>query len=204
MFLLLILAFILAFIFVCIIILPWSVHKAMNATENLPYGKGSYSRFLSEWDRHKDDTRLEIKKNYAAIFDTNMRGYNPDTLYINADIICFDGKCMQLNWFDYNRFRKWRRKNLKDGNEVVDLVILKEHAVYATIRECEQNKFQLIVYPCSYPNCWLAERFFSSKEEALKFTDKNKQFYIREWNRIYKNVLCQIYYSCKEADKWLD
>lgn len=93
-------------------------HISMNTQKKYPFGFATFSQFLVEWNKKKDDPNLEIKKNYAAIYGgDSFRSYSSKKLYIWAGIIRFDGKCMILDPISWVIFSIWLRLNLKNTTE---------------------------------------------------------------------------------------
>lgn len=83
----------------------YTAHISMNKNHGVPYGKVTFEEFLCEWEKKKDHPEIEIRDKYAAInFGT--------ALYLWANIIQFDKKCMIFSPLGWLKYRLWERRTL--------------------------------------------------------------------------------------------
>ena len=77
---------------VCIFFLfaRWSVHVSMNLDQKLPYDFVTFKTFLKEFNKYKYHHSLRKEKNAIFLDKDNKH------VYIHADIVKFNYKCMIL------------------------------------------------------------------------------------------------------------
>lgn len=92
--------------------IDWSVHISMNKYENKPYDWCTFKTFKKEFDKHKNNPKLKIEKfgDYSIfIYGSCLNSI----LYLHANIIRFDDKCMILYPCSWLRYRIWKRSFAK-------------------------------------------------------------------------------------------
>lgn len=84
----------------------YMTHIEMNTSQNKPYDYVTFERFMKEFNKYKDDPRLEYDKSFKSIFLKYWDGehtYHND-VYLHASIVMFVDKCMifyPVDWFKY-------------------------------------------------------------------------------------------------------
>lgn len=93
--------------------IPWWVHLSMTKEQRVPYDIVTFDRFLEEFNKYKDDERLEYNKKYNSFV---LYGKNLEKILdidIHASIIMFNNKCMIIRYRDWHKFVKWEKENKK-------------------------------------------------------------------------------------------
>lgn len=93
--------------FLILWIISWCVHRSMNIDDNKPYDYVRFKTFVREFDKYRDDPELVLYHNNNSIFlDKNRQ----EILYLHADIVRINGKCMIFYPLDYIKYKIWMRK----------------------------------------------------------------------------------------------
>ena len=93
----------------------WSIHVNMNKEEKLPYDFVTFKTFLNEFKKYKDDPDLEkYKYNEKSIFLMKDEKY---LVYLHANIVKFNDKCMIFYPIDYIKYCLWMKKFNKKPKE---------------------------------------------------------------------------------------
>lgn len=106
------------FIIVLLVILfaaSYITHVKMNTSQNKPYDYVTFERFMKEFNKYKDDTRLEYDKSFKSIFLRywdNEHIYRTD-VYLHASIVMFMDKCMIFYPVDWIRYCKWVKRQFR-------------------------------------------------------------------------------------------
>lgn len=111
MFLIFILLFVVVVGFVAWMI-DWSVHISMNKGENKPYDWCTFKTFKREFDKHKNNPKLKIE-NFGDYSIFIYGSYLSRIVYLHANIIRFDDRCMILYPCSWLRYRIWKRSFAK-------------------------------------------------------------------------------------------
>lgn len=88
----------------------WSIHVNMNKDEKLPYDFVTFKTFMKEFEKYKDDPRLqkyEWNGNKKSIF---LEGVKGNVVYLHANIVKFNEKCMIFYPLDYIKYCLWMKK----------------------------------------------------------------------------------------------
>lgn len=86
----------------------WAIHVSMNKDEKLPYDFVTFKTFLKEFEKYKDDTDLQkYEHDGKSIFLMRDREY---IVYLHANIVKFNGKCMIFYPIDYIKYCLWMKK----------------------------------------------------------------------------------------------
>lgn len=86
----------------------WSTHVDMNLDEHLPYDFVTFKTFMKEFEKYKDDPNLQkYEWNGKSIF---LRGVGEYIVYLHANIVKFNGKCMIFYPLDYIKYCLWMKK----------------------------------------------------------------------------------------------
>lgn len=104
--LLVVVLFFIIMLFIIPFVASYMTHIEMNTNQNKPYDYVTFERFMKEFNKYKDDPRLEYDKSFKSIFlkywdDENT--YHSD-VYLHASIVRFVDKCMifyPVDWFKY-------------------------------------------------------------------------------------------------------
>lgn len=89
-------------------------HIDVSLALNKPYDWVGFKTFLMEFDKFKDDQKLEFDKNYKSIFCYGD-GYEDKKVYCHASVICFDNKCMILYPISFFRYWLWKLRLFKSN-----------------------------------------------------------------------------------------
>lgn len=92
---------------IVVLFISWDTHIEMNKKEHLPYDFVTFDRFIEEFNKYKDNVDLK----YDKIFNSWFLEKSERTVYIHADIIIFNNKCMILYPISFLRFKLWEYKN---------------------------------------------------------------------------------------------
>lgn len=114
-------AFVLFIVFTIIFMVEWKVHIDMNKETNSPYDWCTFKTFIKEFNKYKDHPDLNSEYFEDSLFlDNKDGGY---AVYLHADIIKFNGKCMILYPHSYLMYRIWKYNFTKkhNSNRVKDL-----------------------------------------------------------------------------------
>lgn len=107
---------------ICLIIaapwISWLTHVSMNKDQHKPYDFVNFNTFLREFDKYKNDPDLEFGWDNKSIF---LRKKRAEVLYIHADVIKINGKCMIFYPLDFIKYKIWIRKFRKKSNRVKGL-----------------------------------------------------------------------------------
>ena len=102
--------------FICFIAC-YMTHIKMNKERNLPYDYVNFKTFrkvfTSYMDKYKDNLNIDIKYgfyNSPAVFMRNKYDYNNELIYLHADIVRFEKKCMIFYPWSYIKYCRWIRK----------------------------------------------------------------------------------------------
>ena len=98
-------------IFIILFIVSWTTHIEMNKQQGVPYDWCTFKRFIKEFNKYKDHPELKAGEwGRSSIFlcEKFDNGYK-DTVYLHANIVQFDGKCMILYPYSYLRYCIWKR-----------------------------------------------------------------------------------------------
>lgn len=86
----------------------WCSHVSMNINEHLPYDFVTFKTFLKEFEKYKDDPELDKSKLFkGSIFLEKDKVY---IMYLHANIVKFNNKCMIFYPFSYIRYCLWKKK----------------------------------------------------------------------------------------------
>lgn len=113
---LLLLVFIFIFIVPTVLFLAsYTTHIEMNINQNKPYGYVTFERFIKEFNKYKNDSRLKYDYDYKSIF---LRYYNDEHVchnyvYLHASIVMFEDKCMIFYPIDWFKYCWWMKKQFK-------------------------------------------------------------------------------------------
>lgn len=111
-------------VFIFIFIVPtilfsasYTAHIKMNINQNKPYGYVTFERFIKEFNKYKNDSRLEYDYNYKSIF---LRYYDDKHVYHNyvylcASIVMFEDKCMIFYPTDWLKYCQWMKKQFRNN-----------------------------------------------------------------------------------------
>lgn len=101
-------------VFLLAFISSWLTHIDMNKGENKPYDWCTFSTFKKEFDKYKDNPKLE-KAAFTgeSIFLRENLHY---IVYLHADIVKFDEKCMILYPHSYLAYHIWKHNFNKKSN----------------------------------------------------------------------------------------
>ena len=89
----------------------WGVHIDMNKDEKLPYDYVNFETFIKEFEKYQDDPRLDFSRPGSIFLRTS---YFNDILYLHADIVRIDNKCMIFYPIDYLKYKIWMKKIHKE------------------------------------------------------------------------------------------
>ena len=105
-----------AFILVLFIFFSnWLIHVSMNKDEKLPYDFVTFKTFLNEFEKYKDDPNLQkYECNEKSIFLMKDKKY---LVYLHANIVKFNDKCMIFYPIDYIKYCLWMKKFNKKPKE---------------------------------------------------------------------------------------
>lgn len=92
-------------------------HVTMNKNENLPYDYVNFNTFINEFAKYKDDPRIKYGDKSIFLKDENFNRI----VYLHANIVEFDGKCMIFKPLSYFKYRRWIKKQCKNKNLVKGL-----------------------------------------------------------------------------------
>lgn len=93
-------------------IIDWGVHIFMVKGEYKPYDWCDFKTFKKEFDKYKNNPQLHIEK--FSDFSIFVKGMNLNYIvYLHANIIKFNDKCMILYPFSWLRYRIWKRNFVK-------------------------------------------------------------------------------------------
>lgn len=93
--------------FLGVTILMWCIHVDMNINEHLPYDFVTFETFMKEFDKYKDDPKLDKSELFkGSIF---LEKDKESIVYLHANIVKFNNKCMIFYPFDYIRYCLWKR-----------------------------------------------------------------------------------------------
>ena len=96
-------------------IIDWSVHISMIKDEDKPYDWCTFRTFKKEFDKYKNNPQLHIEK--FSDYSIFVKGMNLNYIvYLHANIIKFNDKCMILYPFSWLRYRIWKRNFAKSRN----------------------------------------------------------------------------------------
>ena len=113
---------VLAIIFILMLCfwVSYSTHIDMNKQEKLPYDYVTLNTFIREFNKYKDDPDLQKNEwNNKSIF---LRKNDKDILYLHADIVRINEKCMIFYPIDWIKYCIWMRQFQKvDSNRVKGL-----------------------------------------------------------------------------------
>lgn len=102
---------ILFIVFMCV----WDTHIYMNKRKDKPYDWCTFKTFKKEFDKYKDNPELE-----KAAFDGNSIFLRKDgfhyLVYLHADIVMFNEKCMILYPHSYLAYNIWKHHFNKQKN----------------------------------------------------------------------------------------
>ena len=113
-----VLLFILLTVLIIAIILlatSWEIHISMNVNSGKPYDWCTFNTFMREFNKYKDDSRLE-SKNYFKDSIFLYDGFR-HVVYLHASIIEFDEKCMILYPLSYIRYCIWKYNFTKHNHK---------------------------------------------------------------------------------------
>ena len=98
----------------------YSTHIYMNKKEQRPYDYVTLNTFVREFNKYKDDPDLQKNEwNNKSIF---LRKNDEDILYLHADIVRINGKCMIFYPIDWIKYCIWMRQFQKvNSNRVKGL-----------------------------------------------------------------------------------
>lgn len=92
-------------------------HIEMNRGQNLPYDYVNFKTFRaifdSYMDKYKDNPNVKIKYGWhgsPAVFMYMNYGYYNYLIYLYANIVKFENKCMIFYPFSYIKYCIWMRK----------------------------------------------------------------------------------------------
>lgn len=116
------LLFLVTFLVIWCMFGKWIIHISMNLECKKPYDFVSFDTFIKEFNKYENDKDLDVEEwsSGKSIFlykweDTNR----VNVLYLHADIVEINGKCMIFYPLDYFKYIKWkknfRRKPYKDN-----------------------------------------------------------------------------------------
>lgn len=94
-------------LFITSFVVSYLIHIEMNTSKNKPYDYVTFERFMKEFNKYKDNPRLEYDKNFKSIFLKYWDGYDHtyhNDVYLHASIVMFGDKCMifyPVDWFKY-------------------------------------------------------------------------------------------------------
>lgn len=88
----------------------WSTHIYMNKGENLPYDWCGFKTFIKEFNKYKNHPELKINNTSILLYD--KREYK-SIVYLHADIIKFDDRCMILYPLSYMLYHIWKYNVIK-------------------------------------------------------------------------------------------
>lgn len=84
----------------------WNIHISQNKHQRKPYGWGNYKQFVREFEKY--DGWVADSHWRKSFFPEKYSNY--EKYYIHADIIIFDGKCMNLYPLSYYRVQMYLKK----------------------------------------------------------------------------------------------
>lgn len=94
--------------FLVVTIVMWSTHVSMNINEHLPYDFVTFKTFMKEFNKYKDDPKLNKSELFkGSIF---LEKDKESIVYLHANIVKFNNKCMIFYPFDYIKYYLWKRK----------------------------------------------------------------------------------------------
>lgn len=95
-------------VFLVIWMVEWGVHVSMNKDEKLPYDFVTFKTFMKEFEKYKNDPRLQkYKYGGKSIF---LEGVEGNIVYLHASIVKFNGQCMIFYPIDYIKYCLWMKK----------------------------------------------------------------------------------------------
>lgn len=85
----------------------WTIHVDMNKGEKLPYDFVTFNTFIREFEKYKNDPDLQ-KYQYdgKSIF---LQKNGKFIVYLHADIVKFNDKCMIFYPLDYAIYCLWKK-----------------------------------------------------------------------------------------------
>ena len=92
-------------------------HVKMNKNENLTYDYVDFNTFLNEFTKYKDNPRIKYEDESIFLKDDNY----DCIVYLHANIVEFDEKCMIFKPFSWFKYRSWFKKQCKNKNRVKGL-----------------------------------------------------------------------------------
>lgn len=84
----------------------WLIHRGMNIDECKPYDYVNFKTFIREFEKYKNDPNLTC--NCRSIF---LSKDDMEILFLCADVVRIDNKCMIFYPLDYIKYKIWIRKN---------------------------------------------------------------------------------------------
>lgn len=88
----------------------WTVHISMNKGQGKPYDWCTFKTFIKEFDKYKNNPKLYTQhlRDETSIF---LDGENSESIvYLHADIIRFNEKCMILYPHSWLQYCIWKRR----------------------------------------------------------------------------------------------
>ena len=95
----------------------YSTHIYMNHKQNLPYDYVDFETFINVFnyymDKYKDDPNIDIRYGFGgspAIFMRMKNNYDNYFIYLHADIVQFENKCMIFYPWSWIKYCIWMKQ----------------------------------------------------------------------------------------------
>lgn len=99
--------------FLGVTIVMWSIHVSMNIEQRLPYDFVTFKTFIREFNKYKTDPELDKSELFkGSIF---LEKDKESIVYLHANIVKFNNKCMIFYPLDYFKYRKWKKNFRKES-----------------------------------------------------------------------------------------
>lgn len=102
-------------LFMTLFVASYMTHIEMSTGQHKPYDYVTFERFMKEFNKYKDDPRLEYNKSFKSIFLkywNDKHTYHYD-VYLHASIVMFDDKCMIFYPVDWFKYCIWMKKQFR-------------------------------------------------------------------------------------------